>query len=91
MTQDEQDAAVAKVAAYKAMPHIVTTPGDYQTRDGRRVTIHGISAAMATGAIWKEFRGKFCPRGYFGWDFNGRRNVLAERPSDIIGCWSVAA
>ena len=47
------------------LPDIVDGPGDYVTRDGRRVTIHEVKSPSApdttsfgaSGAIWKDYRG----------------------------------
>jgi hypothetical protein len=89
MTPDEMQAIAEKVAAHKALPPIITGPGDYRTRDGRRVTIHEVAKGKthaATGAIWTLFRGKLRPRGYRGWELSGR-SMLHERPSDIVGPW----
>lgn len=71
---------------------IVTGPGDYVTRDGRRVTVHAVNANPVTfpvqGAIWRMFRGKERPRGYHIWTRGGRSGLLGPRPSDIVGPWS---
>lgn len=84
-------AAVIDNAAWTALPIIITGPGDYRTRDGRRVTIHAVKEPgtfAAKGAIWKLFRGKETPRGYDIWHPNGRaslRTVGMKR--DIVGRW----
>lgn len=74
------------------MPVIVTQPGDYVTRDGRRVTIHEVSPATeytyrAKGAFWKMYRGKVRPRGFQVWHISGRLDVVRETAGDIVGPW----
>ncbi|MGX4996008.1 hypothetical protein [Enterobacter hormaechei] len=75
------------------LPHIVTTPGDYITRDGRRVTIHTVQddaspyTFKAKGSIWRLFRGKQAPRGLQVWHKSGRLDMANEKPGDIIATW----
>lgn len=43
------------------LPTVVTRPGVYETRDGRRVLIREISGRgtfSAKGAVYREFRGR---------------------------------
>lgn len=77
------------------LPTIITEPSDYITRDGRRVTIHEITASTpgttafsAKGAVWAMYRGKVRARGYDIWHISGRRNPLKESVTDIIGKWT---
>lgn len=74
------------------LPTIIDGPGDYVSRDGRRVTIRNVregppktTCFQATGSMWKEFRGKMRPRGYNIWHVSGRNLVLVESPKDIVG------
>ena len=74
------------------LPVIVTKPGDYVTRDGRRVTIHEVNQATeytyrAKGAFWKMYRGKIRPRGFQVWHLSGRLDVVRETAGDIVGPW----
>ena len=77
------------------LPVVVDGPGDYATRDGRRVTIHevkppsraDVTSFGASGAVWKDYRGGERPRGYALWHASGRSMPLEERPSDIVGRW----
>lgn len=83
------------ITPFNRLPRIVTKPGDYRTRDGRRVTIHEVAPDpdptvtrfAAKGAIWKVFRGKERPRGLKGWHVCGRGDAFAEKGSDIVGPW----
>jgi len=69
----------------------IEEPGNYRTRDGRRVTVHAINPKPVTfrvqGAIWKMFRGKVRPRGYTIWTTEGRHDVLRPKACDIVGPW----
>ncbi len=85
------------IYALNSLPDIITGPGDYVTRDGRRVTIHEVAEpgpdptvtqCRAKGAVWKEFRGKVRPRGFNIWHTSGRSFILNESRSDIVGVWS---
>ena len=72
------------------LPEVITEPGDYVTRDGRRVTIREIkpgSYFVAKGSIWSLYRGKVRPRGYHIWHKSGRSFPLAECAADIVGPW----
>ena len=80
------------IRATSDLPVIVTQPGDYVTRDGRRVTIHEVTQAMeytyrAKGAFWKMYRGKVRPRGFQAWHVSGRLDVVRETAGDIVGPW----
>ncbi|HGE7051739.1 TPA: hypothetical protein ACGCAJ_004732 [Serratia marcescens] len=77
-------------------PFVITKPGDYVTRDGRRVTVHAIvyqnSAGVNVtfpikGAIWRMFRGAERPRGLDVWQANGLFNPRDPCDSDIVGPW----
>jgi hypothetical protein len=78
------------------LPTIIRFPGDYVTRDGRRVTIREIkenpdpttTAFGVKGSIWKMFRGKERPRVNNIWHVSGRSLPLDESPADIVGLWS---
>lgn len=85
--------------ALNDLPDVVDGPGEYVTRDGRRVTIHEVkspsapdtTAFGASGAIWKDYRGSERPRGFGLWHASGRSMPLEERPSDIVGRWQQPA
>lgn len=69
------------------LPVIIEAPGDYLTRDGRRVTIHeikGPSTFSAKGHLWRMFRGKYVPKNYDIWHVSGRYKAVGESPEDII-------
>ena len=73
------------------LPVLIDGPGDYLTRDGRRVTIHtvrehrpGVTFFAAAGGLWREFRGTIRPKGYRLWHRCGRGSVFGEAGSDIV-------
>jgi hypothetical protein len=82
-------------------PLIITEPGDYRTRDGRRVTIHEIklcsptppyqrhevTAFEAKGSVWRVVRGVNQPRDYDIWHLSGHHVALGDDPLDIVGRW----
>ena len=79
-------------AAPNELPVIIDSPGDYVTRDGRRVTIRqvretapGTTAFGATGGVWKEVKGVTKARSVDVWHVSGRHMVLRESPLDIVG------
>jgi hypothetical protein len=84
------------ITILNSLPTIVRHPGDYVTRDGRRVTIREIkgeydptaTAFRAKGSIWKMFRGKERPRDLNIWHVSGRNSPLEQSPADIVGLWS---
>ncbi len=81
------------------LPIVIVGPGDYVSRDGRRITIRDVKAPpepgstmfAASGSVWREFRGKVRPHGYGTWHVSGRRLPLSETPSDIVAPWVAAA
>ena len=80
------------IRATSDLPVIVTQPGEHVTRDGRRVSVHGINPNEAYtyrvhGAEWKMFRGKMRARGFTVWHVSGRFDVVRETASDIVGPW----
>lgn len=77
-------------------PFMVTKPGDYVTRDGRRVTVRAIVTHNSAGAavtwpvkgqIWRMYRGELRPRGFDIWQTNGMINIAVESDKDIVGPW----
>ena len=77
------------------LPIVITQPGDYRTRDGRRVTIREVGPVSldttpfnAKGSVWKTFRNKVVPRGHDIWHLSGRAFPLAEHPRDIVAKWN---
>jgi hypothetical protein len=81
--------AMMTSTAWKALPVIVTGPGEYVTRDGRQVTVReiGTTATFCVyGSIWIEFRGKHRNES---WHPNGRATfVESGRKCDIVGPWT---
>lgn len=75
------------------LPPIINAPGDYITRDGRRVTTHAVQPESspytfkAKGCIWRMFRGKQSPRWSQVWHKSGRLDMVKESPADIVGVW----
>lgn len=74
------------------LPVVIDGPGDYVTRDGRRVTIRqvreatpGTTSFSATGSVWTERRGVTRARGQDVWHVSGRHLVLRESGQDIVG------
>lgn len=68
----------------------ITMPGDYATRDGRRVTvrdIRGPATACVRGQIWKEFRGAVQPRGNHAWTEDGMFHFIGTHRADIVSVW----
>jgi hypothetical protein len=63
------NATLAAMKVTEDMPAIITAPGEYVTRDGRKVTIHTVQDASspytfkAKGSIWRLFRGAMRPVG----------------------------
>lgn len=79
------------MALLQDRPVIVTGPGDYVTRSGRRVTIRAIQGPgtfSAKGAVWREFRGRVVPRGYDIWHPSGAHVAVGESGLDIVGPWT---
>lgn len=75
-----------------ALPVIIDGPGDYVTRDDRRVTIHEIKPGTpetttfsAKGAVWSMYRGKERSRGLDIWHVSGRNQPQRESTRDIVG------
>lgn len=74
------------------LPVLIDAPGEYVTRDGRRVTIRevrtdtpGTTSFGATGGVWKKVRGVTKARSVDVWHISGRHMVLRESPLDIVG------
>lgn len=73
------------------LPVIITGPGEYVSRNGKRVTIREISGPStfaAKGHVWRMFRGKERPRDNDIWHVSGRYQAVGERGKDIVGIWS---
>ncbi len=87
------NATLAAMKATEDMPVIITAPGEYMTRDGRKVTIHTVQDARAPytfkakGSIWRMFRGAMRPRGYDVWHVSWRLDMVTEKPGDIVARW----
>ena len=72
------------------LPVIVNAPGEYVTRDGRRVTVREVQGAESPytfkvkGQLWRMFRGKCAPRGLQVWHVSGRVDMVQEKAGDIV-------
>lgn len=74
------------------LPVVVTGPGIYIRRDGKRVEVHtvkpnddlSVTAFTVNGATERMFRGAMRFKGFNIWHVSGRAYGLAEHPSDII-------
>lgn len=76
------------------LPVVVDGPGEYATRDGRRVTVRtvhdstpGTTSFGVKGSMWTERRGVLRPRGQDIWHISGRHMVLQESGRDIVARW----
>jgi hypothetical protein len=70
------------------LPVIITGPGEYKTRNGKRVNIREISGSgtfAAKGGIYREFRGRTVARGYDIWHVSGCYRAVGEHGLDIVG------
>jgi hypothetical protein len=70
------------------LPVVVTSPGDYLTRSGKRVQIREISgngSFNAKGAVYREFRGRTVARGFDIWHPSGCYRAVGEHGLDIVG------
>lgn len=69
------------------LPVVVTGPGDYVTRNGRRVAIREIGGKgtfNAKGAVYREFRGRVVARGLDIWHISGCYRAVGEHGLDIV-------
>lgn len=102
MNVDYSFAQLPTTLAINSLPLVITGPGDYKTRDGRRVTIrsivpyaplpngnlrHEVTAFEAKGSLWKMYRGQPRPRTPDIWHLSGRNLPAGEQPRDIVGYW----
>jgi hypothetical protein len=75
---------------------LITEPGDYKIRNGKRVTIHGIkpthtlatTAFTAQGSVWKKPTNMGLNPEYEIWHVSGRCFGHKESPRDILTKWS---
>lgn len=73
------------------LPVVVSEPGEYVTRDGRRVTVHEVQPQTSPytfkvkGQLWRMFRGQCAPRGLQVWHVSGRLDMVQEKAGDIVG------
>lgn len=83
-------------------PLVITEPGDYITRAGRRVTVHEIvlyapapgaplrhevTAFEAKGTLYTPTPTGRILRTYSAWHLTGDHNAVGESPRDIVGRW----
>lgn len=79
------------------LPTIIDGPGEYRTRDGRRVTIHevrktsnlvefpGVTTFAAKGTLYTPLRTHGRTRETFDiWHVSGRRLPLDETSADVV-------
>ena len=76
---------------------IIDGPGEYKTRNGRRVTIHNIvlppqytSGCMcfpAKGSIWRRVTAMGLNPEYGIWRLDGRYRAVGDHPLDIVSRW----
>ena len=106
MNVDYSFAQLPTTLAINRLPLVITGPGDYKTRDGRRVTIrqivmyaptpshntprHEVTAFEAKGSLWRMFRGKEQPRQPEIWHLSGRNMPVNEHGRDIVEYWPCA-
>jgi len=77
------------------LPRVITQPGFYRTRAGKKAQIHTIDQTpimltngfAAKGGIEREFRGKPRIKGHCIWHVSGRAYPLVESSSDIVAPW----
>ena len=88
----EEKSTAPDVVYINDLPVVIKSPGDYATRDGRRVTIReiretapGTTAFTAKGSVWKTMRGSLRARGHDIWHISGRHMAVGESARDIVG------
>lgn len=95
-------AQLATTTPRNRQPLVIVEPGDYITRDGRRVTIHAlelyapapnqplrheVTAFEAKGSVWRTVRGVSKPNDYSAWHLSGAYSGIGESPLDIVAPW----
>lgn len=78
---------LSPVVLLQDLPVVVTGPGDYLTRNGKRVQIREISGRgsfSAKGAVYREFRGRTVARGHDIWHPSGCYRAVGEHGLDIV-------
>lgn len=82
---------LAEMLVTTRLPVIVAEPGEYVTRDGRRVTVHAVQPKESPytfkvkGSLWRMYRGECRPRGSQAWHVSGRLDMVKEKAGDIVG------
>ncbi len=76
------------------MNNIITGPGVYKTRNGKKVTIHeirqppgheeGNTSFPAKGSIWKNEKCIGTNPGFGIWQLNGKYRAIGDHPLDIV-------
>jgi hypothetical protein len=91
----EQLIADGYIAPLNELPTIIDGPGDYITRDGRRVTIHTIEPTKtlattgfhAKGHIWRRVDSIGRHPQYDTWHISGHYWTYGDLALDIVGEW----
>ena len=78
------------------LPVIIDSPGDYRTRNGRRVTIHEIKPTKAghdclefcaKGSFWKSHEKMGINPEYGIWHVSGLSRGIGINQNDIVQKW----
>jgi hypothetical protein len=77
-------------------PVIIDGPGDYRTRNGKRVTIHEVASKKAgddcmefcaKGSFWKSPKNMGENPEYGIWHVSGLSRAVYVHQTDIVGKW----
>lgn len=70
------------------MTFVIERPGEYQTRDGKRVTVEIVvqngSSFPVKGRLWRMYRGKYQPRSWRIWKPTGEFMAYGQHANDIV-------
>lgn len=90
----EQLRAEGYVTPYNEMPVIITKPGVYKTRSGKKVEIHEVKPTLTLSSTAFNAKGCLIKVGRFRterlfnvWHISGRFGIFGPTPNDIIGKW----
>ncbi|MDO8416253.1 MAG: hypothetical protein Q7S87_08595 [Agitococcus sp.] len=91
----EQLQAEGYITPLNELPIIIDAPGDYRTRNGRRISISTIaptltlstSAFHAKGSVWKTETQLGINPEYGIWHISGRDKAVGESARDIVAKW----
>lgn len=77
-------------------PVIINSPGDYRTRNGKRVTIHEVAPKKAgddcmefcaKGSFWRSHKNMGENPEYGIWHVSGLSRGIGVHGTDIVGKW----